>query len=140
MSRSVPSMPTSSTRTRHSFGLRFGAGTSAIFAELACFGVTTTARIEVAMVSPEFIDITIPLTDGMAVYPGEPGPLLTPLARIANGDPANVSHLSLGTHTGTHLDLRRVTPGKYDLWCLPLKVVGADGAPCRAVLSSRRKR
>ena len=214
------------------------------------------------MVSPEFIDITIPLTDGIAVYPGEPGPQLTPLARIANGDPANVSHLSFGTHTGTHvdaprhfiegaptvesmsldalcgparvvrindpvavhraelermkwegvervlfqtrnealwdkpsfqkdfvylakdaaewllarrvrlvgidylsieafhskdysvhhllleagvvivegLDLRRMTPGDYDLWCLPLKVVGADGAPCRAVLSSRRKR
>jgi arylformamidase len=33
------------------------------------------------------------------------------------------------------LDLRRVQPGDYTLWCLPLKVVGADGAPCRAVLA-----
>ena len=32
------------------------------------------------------------------------------------------------------LDLREVTPGKYTLVCLPLKVVGADGAPARAVL------
>jgi arylformamidase len=202
------------------------------------------------------IDITLPLTAGMPVYPGEPGPELTPRDEIARGDPANVSDLSLGTHTGTHvdaprhfvqgaasveamsldalcgparvvrvtdpiairraeleqggldgvvrvlfqtrnselwekrgfqkdfvyleseaadlllergvrlvgidylsieqfhskeypvhhkllgagvvivegLDLRRVIPGDYDLFCLPLKLVGADGAPCRAVL------
>jgi arylformamidase len=32
------------------------------------------------------------------------------------------------------LDLRRVAPGWYELMCLPLRVVGADGAPARAVL------
>jgi arylformamidase len=32
------------------------------------------------------------------------------------------------------LDLRAVTPGRYTLVCLPLKLVGADGAPARAVL------
>lgn len=32
------------------------------------------------------------------------------------------------------LDLSRVTPGRYTLYCLPLKVRGADGAPARAVL------
>jgi len=32
------------------------------------------------------------------------------------------------------LDLRAVDPGWYELLCLPLKVVGADGAPARAVL------
>ena len=60
----------------------------------------------------------------MSAAPGEVRPYLDPamLARVEG------------------LDLRRVTPGDYDLWCLPLKVVGADGAPCRAVLSSRRKR
>jgi arylformamidase len=32
------------------------------------------------------------------------------------------------------LDLRRVDPGRYTLACLPLKLVGGDGAPARAVL------
>jgi arylformamidase len=32
------------------------------------------------------------------------------------------------------LDLRAVDPGRYELLCLPLKVVGADGAPARALL------
>src|SRR6266513_1220040 len=200
-------------------------------------------------------DITLPLTAGMPVWPDEPGPELTPRSQISAGDPANVTSLCLGSHTGTHvdaprhfinegktvealpleshcgparvlqiddatsvkrrhlephrgvervllqtrngslwnkdgfqkdfvfleadaadwlveqrvrlvgidylsieqfhsidyhthhallgagivivegLDLRRVAPGDYTLWCLPLKVAGADGAPCRAVLS-----
>lgn len=203
------------------------------------------------------IDVTVPLALGMPVWPDEPEPVLTPLSSIAKGDPANVSRLTLGTHTGTHvdaprhfidgakgaealrldalcgaarvvriqssqairvaelaqmaldgvrrvlfqtrnsalwnergfqkdfvylepaaaewlvgrgvvlvgidylsieqfdsldyavhhtllaagvvivegLDLRAVTPGDYDLWCLPLKLVGADGAPARVLLS-----
>ena len=32
------------------------------------------------------------------------------------------------------LDLSKVRPGKYDLICLPLKILGADGAPARAIL------
>jgi arylformamidase len=32
------------------------------------------------------------------------------------------------------LDFAKVKPGKYELACLPLKIVGADGAPCRAAL------
>lgn len=32
------------------------------------------------------------------------------------------------------LDLRQVSQGTYTLFCLPLKIAGADGAPCRAVL------
>jgi arylformamidase len=32
------------------------------------------------------------------------------------------------------LNLADIKPGYYDLICLPLKIAGADGAPCRAVL------
>jgi arylformamidase len=32
------------------------------------------------------------------------------------------------------VDLSDVAPGRYELICFPLKVHGADGAPCRAVL------
>jgi len=34
------------------------------------------------------------------------------------------------------LDLRSVEPGRYRLVCLPLRLVGADGAPARAVLTT----
>jgi arylformamidase len=35
------------------------------------------------------------------------------------------------------LDLRDVEPGPYDLLCLPLRIVGSDGAPARALLRRR---
>ena len=35
------------------------------------------------------------------------------------------------------LDLSKVEPGLYTLVCLPLKVLGAEGAPARAILSPR---
>jgi arylformamidase len=38
------------------------------------------------------------------------------------------------------LDLSAVSPGRYELICLPLKVPGADGAPARAVLRQARRR
>lgn len=32
------------------------------------------------------------------------------------------------------IDLSEVPPGRYELFCPPVKLAGADGAPCRAVL------
>ena len=32
------------------------------------------------------------------------------------------------------LDLRSIEPGFYQLFCLPLKIVGSDGAPARVIL------
>jgi arylformamidase len=32
------------------------------------------------------------------------------------------------------LDLSQVPPGRYTLYCLPLKLAGSDGAPARAIL------
>ena len=203
-----------------------------------------------------FIDISLPIREGMIVYEGDPDISVRPALALERGDPANVSTLRLGTHTGTHmdaprhfidgaagidalaldtligpvlvaevdaerliepahlaalpldghvrvifktrnsslwdrasfareyvalslasaklliargvkligidylsveafgvvghpvhktllgagmvilegLDLRRVTPGVYELYCLPLRIAGGDGAPCRAVL------
>jgi len=42
--------------------------------------------------------------------------------------------LSVGVVCVEGLDLRGVAPGPYELVCLPLKLVGSDGAPARAVL------
>ena len=40
----------------------------------------------------------------MPIYEGNPGVELERISSIANGDPANVSRLTLGVHTGTHVD------------------------------------
>jgi len=40
----------------------------------------------------------------MVTWPGEPGPTFAPLRRIAKGDAANVSLVTFGNHTGTHVD------------------------------------
>jgi arylformamidase len=40
----------------------------------------------------------------MPSWPGEPGPQITPVKRFAAGDGANVSRMTLGLHTGTHID------------------------------------
>lgn len=36
------------------------------------------------------------------------------------------------------LNLSGVAPGRYQLYCLPIKLVGSDGAPARALLSHPR--
>jgi len=49
-------------------------------------------------------DISLPLGKDTLVWPGDPPIEVTPKLRIANGDPANVSELRIGTHSGTHVD------------------------------------
>jgi arylformamidase len=52
----------------------------------------------------KIFDVTLTIREGMTTWGGEPGPELRPLRRIASGDNANVSTLTLGDHTGTHVD------------------------------------
>lgn len=49
-------------------------------------------------------DISVPVYTGMVVWPGDGGVLIERESKIEAGDNANVSHLSLGAHTGTHVD------------------------------------
>jgi arylformamidase len=50
-------------------------------------------------------DVSIPLRPAMATYGDtEPGPKLRYHSLIKEGQSANVSELSLGSHTGTHVD------------------------------------
>lgn len=48
--------------------------------------------------------------------------------------PVHHSLLSSGCLILEGLRLADVPPGEYTLWCLPMKLRGGDGAPCRAVL------
>ncbi|MGH2376880.1 MAG: cyclase family protein [Candidatus Limnocylindria bacterium] len=49
-------------------------------------------------------DVTLTLRPGMPTWPGEDGPRIEPLKRIARGDSSNVSLVRFGDHTGTHVD------------------------------------
>lgn len=50
------------------------------------------------------------------------------------GAPAHRALLSASTVIIEGLNLSEAEPGMYELYCLPLRVVGADGAPARVVL------
>jgi arylformamidase len=50
------------------------------------------------------IDISLPIGPETPVWPGDPPVVIEPVARVDRGDPADVSRLVLGTHTGTHVD------------------------------------
>ena len=50
------------------------------------------------------------------------------------GAPAHHVLLGAGTIVIEGLNLRDVDPGIYEMLCLPLRVVGCDGAPARVVL------
>ena len=53
----------------------------------------------------QIYDVTVRLREGMATYAGEePGPVLDFHSLMSEGKSANVSALSLGSHTGTHVD------------------------------------
>lgn len=50
------------------------------------------------------------------------------------GAPVHHMLLEAGVVIVEGLDLSRVAPGNYDMYCLPLDIAGADGAPARVVL------
>src|SRR5215510_13660410 len=51
-----------------------------------------------------WIDLTVAIRHEMVHYPGDPAVELRQTKHLDWGDPATVSHLSLGVHTGTHVD------------------------------------
>jgi len=50
-----------------------------------------------------FIDISRPITSGMVVYPGNPGVKINTV-RSASEGLTGLSEITLGSHTGTHID------------------------------------
>jgi arylformamidase len=52
-------------------------------------------------------DITMPLSADLPTFPGDPQVLIEPVTRLDRGDAANVSRISMSTHSGTHIDVSR---------------------------------
>jgi arylformamidase len=55
----------------------------------------------------DWIDVTLPVTPALPVWPGDPPVRIERVSDVAAGDEATVSVLALGSHTGTHLDAPR---------------------------------
>ena len=71
-----------------------------------------------------FFDISLPIREGMIVYEGDPDIAVTSALALERGDPANVSTLRLGSHTGTHMDAPlHFIAGAPGIDALPLEVL-----------------
>jgi arylformamidase len=87
-----------------------------------------------------YYDISVPISNGGAVYPGNPEIRIAPQQEIAKGGSSNVSSLSFGSHTGTHVDApkhffddgRSVDKLPLDVLMGPAVLVDV-GAHCMAV-------
>jgi arylformamidase len=49
-------------------------------------------------------DISLPISESLVVWPGDPAIHITQPSHLDRGDEATVSRLDMGAHTGTHVD------------------------------------
>lgn len=83
------------------------------FISLGLSAAQYLANIEVALVGIDYLGIE---------------------AKGSPGHPVHKALLKHGIPIVEGLNLHNVEPGEYELLCLPLKITGADGSPCRALL------
>lgn len=76
-------------------------------------------------------DITVPISAETPIYKGDPGVEITSFKAISAGSSANVSQISLGVHTATHIDAPNhfIDGAKRVHEIDPAKLIG----PCRVV-------
>jgi arylformamidase len=100
-------------------------------AERLLFQTTNSRLWERAGFTPDFVQLS---ADG-ACFLVARGVRLVGIDYLSIGDEdVHRELLSAGVTVVESLDLRGVDPGTYRLVCLPLRLVGSDGAPARAVL------
>ena len=75
------------------------------------------------------IDISRTIQADMEMYPGDAGPQITKVSGLDEGDSYNISRITLGTHTGTHVDppLHLIRDG-----------AGIDGVPLDNLVGNAR--
>jgi arylformamidase len=79
--------------------------------------------------APGWIDISVPIRNGMVRWPGDPAVRIERLREIKGGYHANVSAMVMGSHTGTHMD----GPVHF----LP-RAKGIDSVPFPAIIGRAR--
>jgi arylformamidase len=79
----------------------------------------------------DWIDVSVPLRSGMVHWPDNPPVVIERVLDIGRGDVCNVSRLSMGVHTGTHMDAPiHFVPDGAGIERMPL---AATMGPCRVV-------
>lgn len=76
-------------------------------------------------------DISVPLSNRLPVWPGDPAPVFERISKIEDGDDANVSKMAMSVHFGTHVDASWhfvSEGGKVDT--LPLEVLTGSALVC----------
>jgi arylformamidase len=69
-------------------------------------------------------DVTVPISNELPTWPGDPSVQLTVWRSLSAGDSANVSMLNFGAHTGTHVDApAHFIDGAPKIESLPLDVL-----------------
>src|SRR5262245_49218300 len=63
-----------------------------------------TQAVNAPAQTTEWIDLSVPIHDGMVHWPDDPSIALSAITHVERGDVATVSALAMGTHTGTHID------------------------------------
>ena len=76
-------------------------------------------------------DVTVPISAEVPIYKGDPGVSVSAFKSLAGGDSANVSEISFGVHTGTHVDAPNhfIDGAKRVHELDPEKLIG----PCRVI-------
>jgi arylformamidase len=67
-------------------------------------GQAATHVLTAPAATREWIDVSVPIYDGMVHWPDNPPVALNAIMHVEHGDVATVSALEMGTHTGTHID------------------------------------
>jgi len=52
----------------------------------------------------KFYDISVPISSKLPVWPGDPHPHIERVNKLEEGAEANVTHIQMSAHTGTHID------------------------------------
>jgi arylformamidase len=55
----------------------------------------------------DVFDISLPITEDVVVWPGDPKPTIRQLSSIEEGHSSNLSQIRMSVHTGTHIDAPR---------------------------------
>ena len=99
-----------------------------------------TRNSSVAWRKDEFVEDFVFISDAAADFLVSRGIRLVGIDYLSvgsfkhDGSYVHKTLLSGGNWIIEGLNLSEVTPGKYDLICLPLRIIGGDGAPARAIV------
>ncbi|MFC2024132.1 cyclase family protein [Chloroflexota bacterium] len=70
-----------------------------------------------------WIDITVPIRKAMVHWPGDPPVNIERIKEIGRGDNANLSQITMGSHSGTHVDApRHFIEGGQSIDKMPLEM------------------